>query len=437
MATKTVFASLPSTTKFWSRDTGKREICTVGLGLSLPKASPARIALLPLRGSRISLRFPFNMLRCVSLLLSTWASLTIVDILEYSNIAWPNAAMWSHAPRLFKYNSGSTYSSDPKEAEDTHAHSPTRRELRSAAADSQTSNAALYNAWAYRNLPAPLAQWQSRETRLSQEPFISDPFIDPYVLDNSSARARGARSSTEDVPMPDYAGSSSASSRAFSSMTGVSYEHSKQPSLGGPIDEVRYNQLVETVTAPKSQGPGTQAPVNTPSGAAPLGRRLSAAAEARTASYSGGGSRSSILREISQRGSRNISETSTKSSLAADTIEAVSRKLQVSPSGVAGQVRGKKEGSENKENEGSVDTPLTEIRTPSKLVHTSGSVDSGSRKNRSGSHVSKEEPLPLLTTPTRGLQPAADDSILQGSLEDFFDSRIHLGGVICEASEID
>lgn len=265
---------------------------------------------------------------------------------------------------------------------------------------------------------------------------MSDPFIDPYVLDNFSARARGARSSTDDVPMPDYAGSSSASSRALSNMTGISYEHSKQPSLAGPIDEALYNQLMETVTAPKMQGPGTQAPVNTPSATAPMGRRLSAAAEARSASYSGGPSRSSILREISQRGSRNISESSTRSNLAADTIEAASRKLQVSPSGVAGHVKGKKEGSENKENEGSVDTPLREIRTPSKVVHTSESVDSDSRRNRSGSHVPKEEPA--ITTPTRGLEPAAaDDPILQGSLEHFFDSRIHLGGAVGEASELD
>jgi hypothetical protein len=347
--------------------------------------------------------------------------------------------MWSaNAPRLFKYNSGSAYSSDPREAEDAHAHSPTRHEHRASVTASQADRA-LYNAWLYRNFPAPVNQWPSnpRESRGPREPFMPDPFIDPYVLD-TSVRPPGARSSIEDVPMPDYAGSSSASSRAFSSMTGISYEHSKQPSLDGPpIDEAQYNQLAEALAASRAQGAGTQAPVNTPSATAPVGRRLSAAAEARSASYGGGGSRSSVLREMSQRGSRNVSESSAKSNLATDTtIEAASRKLQVSPSGVTGHVRGRKEGSENKENEGSVDTtPLREIRTPSKVVHTSGSVDNESRRSRSGSHLSKD--APVVITPTRGLQPAAaDDPILQGSLEQIFDTRIQLGGA-GEVAEIE
>lgn len=351
-----------------------------------------------------------------------------VDVLEFSNIAWPNTAMWSNAPRLFKYNSRSTYSGDLKE-EDTHAHSPVRHEARAAeSGSSQASNPALYNVWGYRGT--------LRESRwAAQEPYMADPFIDPYVLD-ASMRPRGARSSIEDVPMPDY-GSSSTSSRAFSSMTGISYEHSKQPSLGGPIDEAQYNQLTEALAA-RAQVPGTHAPVNTPSAAAlPSARRLSAAAEARSVSYSRGGSRNSVLKEISQQGSRNVSESSARSNLATDTtIEAASRKLQVSP-GNTGSVRSRKEGStgqENKENEGSADTPLREIRTPSK-VRASGSVDNESKRTQSGSHMSKEEHVGI--TPTKNLQPAAaDDPVLQGSLEDFFDARIQLGGAV-EVSEID
>ena len=87
------------------------------------------------------------------------------DILEYSNIAWPNTAMWSQGPRMFKYNSGSGFS-DVKEVDDSHAHSPTRHDNR-VAGSSQASNSAVYNAWSYRNFPSSQAQWQAnaREPR--------------------------------------------------------------------------------------------------------------------------------------------------------------------------------------------------------------------------------------------------------------------------------
>lgn len=258
---------------------------------------------------------------------------------------------------------------------------------------------------------------------------MPDPFIDPYMID-SSARPRGARSSFDDVPMPDYVGSSSASSRAISNMTGISYEHSKQPSVTAPINEEQYHQLVEAMSPPKTVVTGTEAPANTPSTAAPMVTKLSAAAEARSASYSRGGSRTSLLKEISQPVSRNISGSSARSTLTTEaTIETTASKPRASS---IGNVKGKKEGTgqENKENEGSAETPIRETLTPSKVVRASGSVDTNrSRRNRSGSHVSKEEILVI--TPTKN--PATDDHIPRGSLEDFFDSRIQL---VSEVTEI-
>lgn len=62
---------------------------------------------------------------------------------------------------------------------------------------------------------------------------------------------RGARSSREDIPMLDY---SSGSSRAISGnssnsvpmsgISGMSFEHSKQPSMTAPMDEESYNLLI-------------------------------------------------------------------------------------------------------------------------------------------------------------------------------------------------
>lgn len=360
------------------------------------------------------------------------------DILEYSNIAWPNTAMWSQGPRMFKYNSGSGFS-DVKEVDDSHAHSPTRHDNR-VAGSSQASNSAVYNAWSYRNFPSSQAQWQAnaREPRWpTQESFMPDPFIDPYMLEPSVRPPRAARSSLEDVPMPDY--SSSASSRAISSMTGVSYEHSKQPSITAPMNEEQYHQMFDVMGPPKTIVTGTEAPVNTPSTTVPTSTRPSAAAEARSASYTKSGSRTSLLKEISQPVSRDVSGSSARStSLTTEAaIEPAANKHHPS---LSGHIKGKKEGAGqvNKENEGSIDTPIRDSLTPSKIAPTSGSIDTPnqSRRNRSGSHVSKEEILVI--TPTKDLAVVeTGDRIPSGSLEDFFDSRIQVGALAGDVAEID
>ncbi|BDD60493.1 hypothetical protein MPDQ_004694 [Monascus purpureus] len=367
-----------------------------------------------------------------------------LHILEYSNIAWPNAAMWSPAPQtLFKYNSGSGYS-DLKEPEDAHAHSPTRHGIRRAGTvASQPSSQALYNAWTYRNFPTPPTQWPSyqREPRwLVQEPYATDAFIDPYMIERPSRG--GTRSSLEDVPMPDYAGSSSASSRAISSMTGVSYEHSKQPSVVAPTDEERYSQLIETMSPLKVHN-------STIPAAPPTSLRPSAAAEARSASYTRSASRTSgpavALKEISQPGTRDVSESSAKSNMPAEiSIEPVAmRRVHASPSP---NVKGKKEamGVENKENETDVETPRkdaekTSNSQPKVVVRTSGSIDvpRSSRRSRSSvsilgdlvqelANTSKEEIS--LISPVKAVSPlAVEDHVQQNDFEDFLDSRMRLG----------
>lgn len=230
--------------------------------------------------------------------------------------------MWSRGQRVFKYNAGSVLS-DAKQEEDLHAHSPTRHENRSVVANSnRVSNPAAYTAWPYRNYPPPPPQWQNnnRETtwtyQSTQEPLMTDPFIDPHILD-PTARHRGARPSWEDVCMPDYI-SNSSSSRAISSMTGISYEHSKQPSIVAPIDEETYSQLFEGVSPPKPLACISQAPKNTSSALPPVASKLSAAGEERSSSCVKTARRPSILKELSQPVSRSVSGSSAKSSLPAE-----------------------------------------------------------------------------------------------------------------------
>ncbi|OJZ81449.1 hypothetical protein ASPFODRAFT_373379 [Aspergillus luchuensis CBS 106.47] len=302
-----------------------------------------------------------------------------LQVLEHSNIAWPNPSMWTREPRLFKYNSGI----DPANltAEDSHAHSPSKQgaQGRMLAPRSHVSSHSG-NSWAYRSyqrsIQMPLPQWQGQ--------CMPDPFTDPVI------RHRGARSSCEDVPMPDYI-SSSGSSRAISSMTGISYEHSKHPSIVTPVDEESYRQLIEALSPPKPLALfGVAAPTNSPSTALPMGNKLSAAAEARSAPYTKGSSRTSILKEISLPGTREASGSSTKSTAASEaTAEgAATTKIHATPSP---RVKSRKEGmSQTKDNESLGGSPLKvnekSRETPSKLVvRTSGGVETPTRSSRNSS----------------------------------------------------
>ncbi|GIK04106.1 hypothetical protein Aspvir_008181 [Aspergillus viridinutans] len=378
-----------------------------------------------------------------------------LQVLECSNIAWPNSGMWSRGQRVFKYNAGSVMSG-AKQEEDLHAHSPTRHENRSVVANSnRVSNPAAYTAWPYRNYPPPPPpQWQNsnRETtwtyQPTQEPLIADPFIDPHILD-PAARHRGARPSWEDVYMPDYI-SSSSSSRAISNMTGISYEHSKQPSIVAPIDEETYSQLFEGVSPPKPLACNSQAPKNTPSSLPPVAPKLSATAEERSSSCVKTARRPSILKELSQPGSRSVSGSSVKSNLPAEgLLEATATcKLHVSPTT---QIRSRKEGntSDNKENEASSEIIRRDNdkvdRTPTKLtVRTSGNfetpIESRRRRSTTGSArggvslIAEKETL--LLSPSKNLT-VVEDHDQNAGFDDFLDAKLQIIDTAADTVEID
>ncbi|KAI2733545.1 hypothetical protein CBS147332_560 [Penicillium roqueforti] len=213
-----------------------------------------------------------------------------LDVLEFSDIAWPNPNMWLAMPNASRQSS-------------------------SNAATYSGSTASTYNAWTpHRGFPIPSTQWNGypQEPRWEpQETYIVEPVIDAFV-DDTAWRQRGARSSREDIPMPDYTSTGSNSSRAISSMTGMSYEHSKQPSINSCLDDEQYNELIEALTPTKAPPMGTRAPSNTPSAvaAATSASKPSAAAEARSASYKTRSRRASALREISQSSTRDVSGSS-------------------------------------------------------------------------------------------------------------------------------
>ncbi|KAJ5273901.1 hypothetical protein N7478_009026 [Penicillium angulare] len=301
-----------------------------------------------------------------------------LNILEYSNIAWPNPSMWTdNLPIGSKYQStgnigGSTLDGTP------HGHSPTRVEHRSqpvAASHSSSKQGMVYNAWvSNRAFPVPASQWQrqSNETRRWGgypdrffEPFMGEQAIDSLV-NEEVWNHRGCRLSREDVPMPDY--STSSGSRAISSLTGFSYEHSKQPSIIAPMDDEQYNELIQALTPTKAPTIGTRAPSNTPSA---ILAPTKTAAEVRPAATSRGSARTSALREISQPSTRDVSGSSNKSNPTGTTVTTPS-KLGVSPSG---NVKGKKEGTKDNTKETPKKSPKEVIVEVSEKLTTPRGIE--------------------------------------------------------------
>ncbi|KAJ5121149.1 uncharacterized protein N7515_009110 [Penicillium bovifimosum] len=251
-----------------------------------------------------------------------------LDILEYSNIAWPNPKMWLAAPNAPRYGTANKYVVSKGIEDGAHGHSPTKpgrpEPLIPFTADSSSQSSSniatysgtssIYDAWTpHRGFPIPSTQWNGYPQGPRWDPqdmYIADHGIEALV-DDTAWRHRGARSSREDVPMPDYASTGSTSSRALSGTTGFSYEHSKQPSIASCLGDEQYNELIQALT-PTKASPGTRAPLNTPStepGA--MGPpKSSAAAAARIASYKSRTRHGSVLKEISQPSTRAVSGSS-------------------------------------------------------------------------------------------------------------------------------
>jgi hypothetical protein len=114
-------------------------------------------------------------------------------------------------------------------------------------------------------------------------------------------------------------------------MTGISYEHSKQPSMTAAMDDGQYNELIQALTPTKLPTVGTRAPSNTPSATVPAGKP-SAAAKARSEGYGRVTRRTSALCEISQPSTRDVSDSSMQPVHEKDVVDLPISKVGASPS---------------------------------------------------------------------------------------------------------
>jgi uncharacterized protein YlxP (DUF503 family) len=114
-------------------------------------------------------------------------------------------------------------------------------------------------------------------------------------------------------------------------MTGISYEHSKQPSIIAAMDDEQYSELIQSLTPTKLPTVGTRAPSNTPSATVSAGKP-SAAAKARSEGYGRLTRRTSALCEISQPSTRDVSDSSMQPVHEKDVVDWPISKLGASPS---------------------------------------------------------------------------------------------------------
>lgn len=269
----------------------------------------------------------------------------VLDILEFSGIAWPNPGMWTQAQSHSIQGpvSGAQRPIVPevKEDEDAHAHSP-RRPSQQDVCVPAGFNSRRYpdyeDYWANQSMPPPPARadaaaWnQPQDSDLvRQNGALADPFLEPRGL--STVASRRGKKSSEDTPMPDVP--SYEASRNMSGMTGVRYEHNYSASHDIASHEAIMNQLVEALSPLKSDDGGPHNPTNSPSSGR-LFSRPSTAAQARAVSR----------RVTSSGGPSPI--TDRKRNVADDNVLRTNIKIiSVHP---GGSVQSKKEGEDNKEN---------------------------------------------------------------------------------------
>ncbi|KAE8548509.1 hypothetical protein EYB25_008887 [Talaromyces marneffei] len=277
-----------------------------------------------------------------------------LNVLENCSIAWPNPNMWNQLPgNLFRLqmnhgrgfaNIGGYIDYDGP-TDDLHTHSPTRHDTTRYEPNWMMG----FEGWAHKpataQAPPPMMNWPNftlnhmnfgcAPNAPNNPGFMgSDPFIEPGL----AHRLRQSQHSIDDISMPD-AGPISVSSRAMSSIAGMSFEHSYQPSIAASRDDDPFSVGYCDSRNPAKIHTTASSTQHTAIPSMPPISRPSAAAQARHESYSKNTSRA--VSQADPKDFRQISGSSARSGQTDNVVETVTtRKVVVSPKA---QVKGKKE----------------------------------------------------------------------------------------------
>ncbi|KAK4943195.1 2-isopropylmalate synthase (Alpha-isopropylmalate synthase) (Alpha-IPM synthetase) [Elasticomyces elasticus] len=202
------------------------------------------------------------------------------NILEYSGIAWPNPALFGKASKRSMRPPPIGDRLPPVSGHEAHSHSPNRTvtAVRSGRPSSKgvDSFQKRLNAQTFSDVQSDpvnkLTAFQSMR-KCSPESGDSaegeDPFLCPPRTSTQQWRLQ-LRSSSHDVPMPDYKTDNSASYTAMSEISFPRASFLKHMNQANPTEIVqalspaRQEELLKALSVSQSPARGTDAPANTP-----------------------------------------------------------------------------------------------------------------------------------------------------------------------------
>lgn len=212
---------------------------------------------------------------------------TVPDILEFSNIAWPNARIFAKLSKRPARLGPIGTRLPPVSGHEAHSHSPLR--LNTAACSGKPSSSGLdgfqrlLNAQTFSDLQsdpiskgstfAPTEKESPERRELVGDPTsCEDPFICPQPISSQQWRLQ-LRSTSHDISMPDYNSNKTDNSGMGTEMSGISFPRAdflKHMNEANPeeivqaLSPTRQEELLKVLSTSISPVGGTHAPTNTP-----------------------------------------------------------------------------------------------------------------------------------------------------------------------------
>ncbi|EXJ85498.1 2-isopropylmalate synthase [Capronia coronata CBS 617.96] len=209
------------------------------------------------------------------------------NILEFSNIAWPNTKIFARLSKRVPRPGPIGSRLPPVSGHEAHSHSPLRPAAAIRGGKPLSSGLdgfqRLLNAQTFSDLQSdpvskastfPLSDKESPERRelVGGTVTCEDPFICPQPISSQQWRLQ-LRSTSHDLPMPDYTSNKTETSGGCTEMSGVSFpranflrhmNEANPQEIVQALSPARQEELLQVLSASHSPVRGTHAPTNTP-----------------------------------------------------------------------------------------------------------------------------------------------------------------------------
>ena len=220
-------------------------------------------------------------------LVRTKSADTIADILEYSNIAWPNSRMFTDTQKKASRTGQPGSRLSGVAGHEAHSHSPQRPPPIASRGQNASLNDSYRKALSSQQYDLPRPDCVGKGSSLGELQNVSpehgvaekiqmqveDPFVSAHHSPAAIQHWRSMlRSTSRDVSMPDYSSSKSIFNTEMSGVSATRASFEKQVNEAHPdeivdaLTPLRREQLLKILSASNSPatGLGTRAPTNTP-----------------------------------------------------------------------------------------------------------------------------------------------------------------------------